>query len=238
MKILERNYQHSIQSYLIHDNESEARERLRGNLLSRLSKLVNRDLNQEEISENIIPNIKIRVIRIEQLPLSEKPLFIGGLSLSSMKFETSKDPISPEMEDTFKISGIDLPTPDILNKKLDKMYSNNKFIKDTFNLTNIKVSEITKGSKVTESEFSDYSNSENIKDSLYSDSHTNHFKMIKAVSLMALHKHVTENPSSPKIRLLNGVDNLTKELTDENEKSDLKEYLITYINNPSSRSML
>lgn len=236
MKILERNYQNSIQSYLAHDNEDEAREGIRGNLLSRLSNLVSRDLDQEEIDRTIVPHIKIRVIRVCSKGSDEKPLYVGGLSLPNIRFTKSEEPISPEIDTTFKKAGVDLPTSDILDRKLDRMYSNNSLVRDPFGLNNISISDISNQVEVSDAEFSHYLQDSN--DTEYADNFSNHFRMLRAVSLMALHKHVTENPTSPKERLLAGVDNLTRELTDAEEKENLKSYLLMYINRPDMRPML
>jgi hypothetical protein len=236
MKILERNYQNSIQSYLRHDNESEARESLRGNLLSRLFRFISRDLDEEEIKTTILPNVRIRVIKIENKLQPQLPIFMGGLSSPTLKFEGTKGEFPSDITSEFKTSGVELPTPEILNKKLDKMYSSNgTFLRDPFNMSNLKVTEIL-NSPISESDFSDYSS---LEDTMYSeDSHTNHFKMVKAISLMALHKHVTENPNSPKERLISGINNLTKDLNDEIEKTDLTNYLLRYVNDKNSRFLL
>lgn len=232
MEILERNYSEGLQSYTFSDVEcdNEAKILLRWNLLSRLSKLVKGELNQEDKIEELLPRTKISITKVHNPEVSNKTMYLSELKVGGMKFPSTEDSIDDSLVKNMDSIGVEIPK-DSLDKKLKGFYSN-RLTSTPFNILKLRGKDLSE-SKVTEKEFS------YIEDSLYADEdEESHYKMVRAVSMLALHKHVTENPSSPKERLIQGINNLSKEITNEARKSELHDYLMIYIDKPGSRPLL
>lgn len=232
MELLERNYSDSLQTYTFSDVEKdrEAKVLLRWNLLSRLSKLVKGELGQEDKEEELLPRTQIRITKISNPELGNKTMYLSELKVDGMKFPSIEDPIQDSLVQNMDSLGIAIPK-DSLDSRLKSFY-NDRVTPAPFNLIKLKGSDLTEH-RVTEKEFS------YIEDNIYADSdEEDHYKMVRAVSMLALHKHLTENPGSPRERLIQGINNLSKEITDENRKKELHDYLMIYIEKPNSRPLL
>lgn len=229
MKILERNYQGSLQAYLVHGNEDEAKSILRNNLLSRLAIITKDLLNAEEKETYLTPNVKVRVIKVRDKETG-KCIFMGGLTHPGMKFERTEEPLGEPINEAFKNSGVDLPTSDFLDEKLDKTFSITTSSSDPFKLVNLEISEYPSESVCKEFSLLD------IEDKEFSEK--DDFQVLKSVCLLAMHKHVVDNPNSEKARLLLGVENLSKQIVNEQDKEEVRVYLLQYINEPHLRPML
>lgn len=233
MKLLERNYNDSLQVYSFSDteNDKEAQVILRWNLLSRLSKLVKDDLSQEDKVEQLLPRTDISITKITNPSVANKTMYLSELKVDGMNFPSTEDSIDDSLVKNLDELGIAIPK-ESLNNRLKTFYSG-RVTSKPFNILHLK-GEDMKEARVSEREFS------YIEDSMYSDAddEENHYKMVRAVSMLALHKHVTENPGSPRERLVQGINNLSKEITDARRKQELHDYLMIYIEKPGSRALL
>lgn len=232
MKILERNYSEKLQSYSFPDREcdKEAKILLRWNLLSRLSKLVKGELSYKDKTEELLPRTEVKITRVSNPEVKDKYMYLSELKVRGMKFPRTDTPVEESINEGISQLGIDLPIGELDNRLMG--FYENKITGTPFNILKLEGEELPIN-VVSDKEFS------YIEDSLYAETdEESHYKMVRAVSMLALHKHLSENPSSPRERIIQGINNLSKEITDEERKSELHDYLMIYIEKPQSRPLL
>lgn len=231
MELIERSNPSSLQcllSYAGSEDQTKANLLIKMNLLSRLYASIKSDLTKLEISK-YVPTLSIKVSRFKTN--NDNSMYLANMNTSGRSTQGYNLP--PMMEKSFSDLGVELPSSDILNDRLNSFSEDD--ITDPFRLTNIEL-EDTYSILVEEDDF--YSNMDSdFYDTFYAGMNVNetlYNEKVKATCIVAIDDILRKEPN---IRIgESAVDQMLSDVEDPKHKQEIKSSIMEFINSPLSRA--
>jgi hypothetical protein len=234
MKLIEKTNSSNIQTYLSsNDKEFSCVEIIKNNLFQRLLRyLAVTGISKEEFSNNMSPNLRLKIIKVNKTSEEGNPnLYVGNINVPTVE---NSIPLGQEKTQIFKDAGVDLPREKLLSARLEEL---NYSSEDPFRLDTITFS-LLLDSSFEDIEFSEIQEGyQKFKDNLYSLNKVSIRDKLKATYILSLNKilksgvKVTDFPDGK-------ISEIVKDIDDKATREEIYLELKKFLSDPYSRPKL